>query len=861
MAEPTRRRVWFDRAVTLLVLAGAWGFLLFYFKPSLLLLDTMDAGGDTPSFYRPIHHLKNVLLPAGNPLGWDLGNFAGYAPYQFYFLPPSLGIVLLSYVIPLNVAFKLMTVLGSFLLPLCTTLALRAMGFRFPVPAIGAAASLIFLFNENNSMWGGNIPSTLAGEFAYSIAFALAILFTGLLYRGVETQRGWRSLGVLLALTGLTHPIAYIAAVAPGPFFLLRRRDFARNLRFLALVYGMSVLVMGFWLAPLIAKLGYATSINWVWGFGSIWDLLPRTLYPIMVLAALDGIWIAVRRREEDRPTRYLLFAITMMAVLFLNATEVGLPEIRFVPVVYFLLVVLGLDFVRRVLPLRIMPHFGAVALAACCVAWAHTHTTFIPGWIKWNYEGLQRKASWPLLQAVTKAVAGPISAPRVAYENSPQHDRFGSMRVFENMGILSGRATLEGVLLQTAVNSPFIYWLQSQISKQGTGVIPGYTYPQTDLARATPRLALYNAHDMIALTPEVTKALEGDPRWVRTFQQQGYSVFHMKDADPHYVRVPKFRPVLVEATPWKRAFHRWFATDSVLDVPIVPAARVTDAERGRFPLRSASPTDLPREPIDADCRIDETIDHSRIEFTTTCAGLPHIVAVAYYPNWRVQGASAVHLVSPSFMLVFPDGPRVTLTYRRIAIDWIGIGLTLLALAVCVATKQRAPLQAPAGAIARAFGHAQPVIVTAAVVAVLGVTAFHGLQQFGPQYFYRRAWKAFERQDYTSSLRDFERAMWLGRETNTAADAAFFRAASLLRSDRVPEALDGYEEVIRRFPDSMWVAESQYHVGLCLRRLGRRTEAAQRFQYVVDTWPGNRWAGYSSEQLQQMRNEPGRLGG
>jgi hypothetical protein len=861
MAEPTRRRVWFDRAVTLLVLAGAWGFLLFYFKPSLLLLDTMNAGGDTPSFYRPIHHLKNVLLPAGNPLGWDLGNFAGYAPYQFYFLPPSVGIVLLSYVIPLNVAFKLMTVLGSFLLPLCTTLALRAMGFRFPVPAIGAAASLIFLFNENNSMWGGNIPSTLAGEFAYSIAFALAILFTGLLYRGVETQRGWRSLGVLLALTGLTHPIAYISAAAPGTFFLLRRRDFARNLRFLALVYGMSVLLMGFWMAPLIAKLGYATSINWVWYFGSIWDLLPRILYPIMVLAALDGIWIAVRRREEDRPTRYLLFAIAMMAVLFLNATEVGLPEIRFVPVVYFLLVVLALDFVRRVLPLRITPHFGAVALAACCIAWAHTHTTFIPGWIKWNYEGLQRKASWPLLQAITKAVAGPISAPRVAYENSPQHDRFGSMRVFENMGVLSGRATLEGVLLQTAVNSPFIYWLQSQISKQGTGVIPGYSYPQTDLARATPRLALYNAHDMIALTPEVTKALEADPRWVRTFQQQSYSVFHLKDADPHYVRVPKFRPVLVEATPWKRAFHRWFATDSVLDVPIVSAARVTDAERGRFPLRSASPTDLPREPIDADCHIDETIDDSRIEFTTTCTGLPHIVAVAYYPNWRVQGASAVHLVSPAFMLVFPDGPRVTLTYRRTAIDWIGIGLTLMGLAVCVATKQRAPLEAPAGTIARALGSAQPVLVTAAVLAALGITGFHALQQFGPQYYYQRAWKAFQSQDYTSSLRDFERAMWLGRETNTAADAAFFRAASLLRSDRVPEALDGYEEVIRRFPESIWVAESQYHVGLCLRRLGRRTEAAQRFQYVVDTWPGNRWAGYSSEQLQQMRNEPGGVGG
>ena len=67
-------------------------------------------------------------------------------------------------------------------------------------------------------------------------------------------------------------------------------------------------------------------------------------------------------------------------------------------------------------------------------------------------------------------------------------------MRIFESLPHLAGRATLEGVLLQTAVNSPFIYWIQSQISKQGTGVIPGYSYPTVDSARGTKRLELFNA-------------------------------------------------------------------------------------------------------------------------------------------------------------------------------------------------------------------------------------------------------------------------------------------------------------------------------------------------------------------------------
>ncbi|MEN8183996.1 MAG: hypothetical protein ABFS46_15830, partial [Myxococcota bacterium] len=156
--RPGREARALQAITTLLVLGLVWGFLLLHFDPSLLLLDTMNAGGDTPSFLRPIHHLRDVLLPAGQPQGWDLANFAGYPPYQFYFLPPSLAIALLSYLMPLNVAFKLFTVLGTFALPLATTVALLALRLRFPIPAIAGAATLLFLFNEGNSMWGGNIP-------------------------------------------------------------------------------------------------------------------------------------------------------------------------------------------------------------------------------------------------------------------------------------------------------------------------------------------------------------------------------------------------------------------------------------------------------------------------------------------------------------------------------------------------------------------------------------------------------------------------------------------------------------------------------------------------------------------------------
>src|SRR5207244_10075525 len=101
-----------------------------------------------------------------------------------------------------------------------------------------------------------------------------------------------------------------------------------------------------------------------------------------------------------------------------------------------------------------------------------------------------------------------------------------------------------------------------------------------------------------------------------------------------------------------------------MLDVPIVAAASVPADERDRFPLATRSAVDLPRERLPAGCRIEEHLDHTAIDFTTTSPGLPHVVAVSYYPNWHVEGARRTYLVSPAFMLVLPAPLPVRIAFR-----------------------------------------------------------------------------------------------------------------------------------------------------------------------------------------------------
>ena len=126
------------------------------------------------------------------------------------------------------VAFKLATVLGSVLMPI----AAYGMGRLFraprPVPLALAMATLPFLFDASYTIDGGNLFSTMAGEYAFSLSLAFALLTIGLFARGVTTGRGYWVSALALSATLAAHVLPWFFAVgAVGVlvvFELLQRR-------------------------------------------------------------------------------------------------------------------------------------------------------------------------------------------------------------------------------------------------------------------------------------------------------------------------------------------------------------------------------------------------------------------------------------------------------------------------------------------------------------------------------------------------------------------------------------------------------------------------------------------------------------
>jgi hypothetical protein len=150
-----------DHALALLPSA----FLLSQYPWDALLAATTTAGGDMASLYYPTKLMAEEIMPSGQLTGWTMGNYAGFPTLHFYSTLPFAMVALLGKLIPMQQAFKLVTMSGPTLLPFAAGYLFRSLGYGRGAAAIAARSTLPFLLQQGNTMWGGNNPSVLAGGF------------------------------------------------------------------------------------------------------------------------------------------------------------------------------------------------------------------------------------------------------------------------------------------------------------------------------------------------------------------------------------------------------------------------------------------------------------------------------------------------------------------------------------------------------------------------------------------------------------------------------------------------------------------------------------------------------------------------
>ncbi len=268
------REAWIDVVGILSVVVVTMAAL----HPSLLVSSTLITGGDTGAHVA----LPAYLRSTGNPFNlmpWYPGWFAGMPAYSYYFVLPDALAAWAGYVINYAVAFKLATVLGSVLMPLAAYVMGRLFRAPRPVPLGLAMATLPFLFDASFTIDGGNLFSTMAGEYAFSLSLAFALVAIGLVARGVREGRGYWITAVLISLTLFAHVLPFFFVVGATALLvvleLLQRRgigdprlpattgDYARPVRFVAGTALLSVGLTAWWLVPFATSQSFTNSMGY----------------------------------------------------------------------------------------------------------------------------------------------------------------------------------------------------------------------------------------------------------------------------------------------------------------------------------------------------------------------------------------------------------------------------------------------------------------------------------------------------------------------------------------------------------------------------------------------------------------------
>ncbi|MFZ4719416.1 MAG: hypothetical protein ACOYMR_08320, partial [Ilumatobacteraceae bacterium] len=158
----------------LLLVGGSTFAVLQVIHLDLVFENNTPTGGDMGAHVMGPAFLRDHLLPNFQIQGWSNYWYNGFPLYRFYMVIPALLIVLLNVVLPYGIAFKIVACLGIVTLPFCCFAFGRLARFKYPIPELMSLAALVFLFDESFSIYGGNVKSTMAGEFSFSIALSFA---------------------------------------------------------------------------------------------------------------------------------------------------------------------------------------------------------------------------------------------------------------------------------------------------------------------------------------------------------------------------------------------------------------------------------------------------------------------------------------------------------------------------------------------------------------------------------------------------------------------------------------------------------------------------------------------------------------
>lgn len=543
---------------TVLAFVTSVGFFLWV-TPFTFLNSEPATGGDTSSHFYSLWVLMNHGLRA-----WSPGNLMGEPILLHYFPGPFLVMAFIGLFSKIGFAFNVGTILPVATFPFTVWVGLRGMGYRISVCFLGLAASLVALFHESNSMWGGNAVSLLAGQFAHLYALNFLMLTIGALGWELRTGKKYYLSAILLSAVAVCHSYVFMFAPLVLFSFWIAYPYQTKKERFWYLFkVGVGSLLASAWFTiPQISNNPWVTKapITWYFAKGGL-ELIPMEFalllsgilifLPYLTYQAGAGV---LNKGRLIRECLFWLVPVAGCAIMFFILPKIGLVDVRVVPQAHIFLAIFTAIVIGIALEYWPTRDLALMTFSLCVLLGVLTKREIsnYPHWVRWNYGGWKSKEKFPQAQHVFDFVRGDFSQPRLANEHNPDLGQTGSPRVFELLPYFANRASMESLYAEATHTAYITTDIQGRISKSPSCPIRNVPCPTLDTATLPAKMRLIGLQDLILMTPEAISAVTKSGNFSKIYANDMFKIYRLNEPISLVEALSK-KPILIEPADWQK--------------------------------------------------------------------------------------------------------------------------------------------------------------------------------------------------------------------------------------------------------------------------------------------------------------------
>ena len=706
--------------------------LLIFLRIELVFSDLLPTGGDMGAHIVPTKFFVTELFSNFKLSGWSQDWFSGYPAYYFYFPLPPIITSLLNILFPFSISFKTMVLISQILLVISIEMLFRKNSKEFSFYGFGVG--LLYLLTESFTIFGGNLASSLAGQysFTYSIAFANLSIFYVM---KSQHKHSTEIAALLIGLSVLSHLIPFLIYLPIFAFYFLKS-DVKINVKISAFLFFLFIAIR--FSISLFLNLEFTTNMTYT-PYTQIADLVKSDVLPFAIGAIIYVI--STSRKTYIRAiTGFEVYLLAISLYLFFYGPESALWNGRIVPffnlgiiILFFNLLHFDIQNLTKKIqgkyPLVIFILFiNSYFMYLYYSKWGNPYSTttisvilivlfmflisinsenfliyttlvsltfgtlsYLPHWLNWNFSGYESKNNWTDITTLYEGL-DTLEPGRIMWEPNSDLNKYGTPMVLMTIPMFTDHQSVEGLYFDSSITTPFHFLTVSGLAERPSNPVGGLTYINGEFDKGFRLMEELGVDYFIAYTSSIKDKANANENFNFLFSNDVFNVYSMNTdkvelvEDNLYIfESPDFYERIKNAV-LREGSEQSFFEAAYKSFKDESNYKIIENYDKSFADSSTKNTEL--------LISDLSIQNNLISFKTNKPNQLHLIKVSYFPNWKIENGLGPFRISPSFMAVIPNNESVEIKFElsntEKALNFFSILTLIGALLITYKNKKRA---------------------------------------------------------------------------------------------------------------------------------------------------------------------------